>query len=73
MTKENVLELVSAKQLAKMLALSVRTVWRYRAAQRLPKPLTVGSSIRWRVSDIRMYLECDCNMNEFELMKGNKK
>jgi predicted DNA-binding transcriptional regulator AlpA len=62
--------LISAKQLARMLSLSPRTVWRLRSSQSLPKPVSVGSSIRWKISDIKLFLECDCDIHKFEVMKG---
>jgi len=58
-------QLLSAKALAKLLSLSPRTVWRYRSAGRLPKPVCVGASIRWKLSDITLFLKCDCKIEEF--------
>ena len=72
MAKENEnksLQLLSAKELAGKLLLSARTVWRLRSARKLPNPVHVGSSIRWKLSDIQLYLDCDCDMERFEAMK----
>ncbi|MFC1636131.1 helix-turn-helix transcriptional regulator [Planctomycetota bacterium] len=66
------LELCTAKELAEMLSLSVRTVWRLRSAGKLPQPVMVGGSCRWRVSDIEGYLDVNCDMNRFESMRGGK-
>ncbi len=66
-------QLLSAKALAKMLSTSVRSVWRYRSSQALPKPVSVGSSIRWKLSDISLFLDCNCDMQVFEARKGAKK
>ena len=49
-------ELLSVKELAKILSLSVRTVWRLRSAGKLPKPLTIGSSVRWIESEISAWI-----------------
>jgi predicted DNA-binding transcriptional regulator AlpA len=65
--------LVSCKTLAKMLSISPRTAWRLRSAGKLPKTVSVGSSIRWRLSDINLFLQCNCNMAEFEARKKVKK
>jgi predicted DNA-binding transcriptional regulator AlpA len=66
-------ELFSAKQLAKMLSTSVRSVWRYRSAGRLPKTVKISGSIRWKLSDMSLFLDCNCDMQEFEARKGAEK
>jgi len=59
MPEEN-LRLLTAKELADILSTSVRSVWRYRASGKLPQPMMVGSSCRWRQSDIHQWLNLDC-------------
>lgn len=44
--------LMTADEVASLLNVSVRSVWRMRSAAELPEPLTFGKSIRWRQSDI---------------------
>jgi len=68
MTTENS-QLVSAKQLAKMLSTSVRSVWRYRASGHLPKTVKISGAIRWKMSDIELFLECDCDMAKYKARK----
>ena len=58
-------ELLNAKELATMLSVSVRTVWRLRSAGMLPQPVSVGGSKRWRISDLNLFLDCDCDMDKF--------
>ena len=54
-------QLLSAKALAKILATSVRSIWRYRSSGRLPKPVQVGQgAIRWRQSDIEKWISWGC-------------
>lgn len=68
--KQDKLKLLTAKELAKMFSTSVRSIWRYRAAGMLPKELTLGSSIRWRHSDIESWLGMGCpDVKTFEAMK----
>jgi len=64
-------QLLSAKALAKILATSVRSIWRYRSSGRLPKPVQVGQgAIRWRQSDIEKWISMDCpDRKEFEARK----
>ena len=54
-------KLLSAKQLAKdVLSVSPRTVWRLRSAGKLPRPVEVGSSIRWIAADIDKWIALGC-------------
>ncbi|TKJ34640.1 MAG: DNA-binding protein [Planctomycetes bacterium B3_Pla] len=53
-------QLLSAKELANLLSVSTRTVWRLRSAGALPEPVTVGSSRRWRASDVSEWIEAGC-------------
>lgn len=63
-------QLLSAKALSKILATSVRSIWRYRSAQALPEPVKVGGAIRWRQSDIEKWVHMGCpNRKEFETFK----
>ena len=40
--------LMTAKDLAQMLQLSTRTLWRLLSAGRLPPPVRIGGAVRWR-------------------------
>ena len=62
--------LVSCKTLAKMLSISTRTAWRLLSAGKLPKPISLGGSKRFLMSDIELFLECDCNMAKFQARKA---
>jgi predicted DNA-binding transcriptional regulator AlpA len=69
---------LSAKALAKLLSLSVRSVWRLRAGQKLPEPVKVGGAIRWRQADIEKWAAMGCpGRKEFEtfrdMVAGGKK
>lgn len=71
--KTHTCQLLSAKELAKILSTSVRSTWRYRSSGKLPQPVKIGiGAIRWRLSDIELFLECDCDMQRFEAMKQAK-
>lgn len=63
-------KLISARTLANTLSTSVRTIWRLRSSGRLPKPVGVGGSIRWRASDIEKWIDWGCcNQSEFKARK----
>jgi predicted DNA-binding transcriptional regulator AlpA len=49
--------LLSARDLAVMLRLGIRTVRAMDAAGKLPAPLRVGGSVRWRLDELRAWLD----------------
>lgn len=51
-------ELLRAADVAKMLSVSTRTVWRMRDAGELPRPVRLGNGnlVRWRSSDIEDFI-----------------
>lgn len=52
------LDFVTARDVAELLCVSRRTVWRWTAAGRLPAPVRVGARCtRWRVSDLQRYFD----------------
>ena len=53
-------ELINASELAKLLSLSVRTVWRLKSAGKLPKSLQLGRSVKWQKNEIVAWLESKC-------------
>jgi predicted DNA-binding transcriptional regulator AlpA len=74
MAEQNESQLITVKTLSSMLATSVRSVWRYRSAGRLPKAVRVGSSVRWRMSDIELWIKLGLpTQREFEAIKATEK
>jgi predicted DNA-binding transcriptional regulator AlpA len=52
--------LISAEKLAQILDISVRTLWRMRAAGKIPPPIRLGGSVRWRAQEVRAWIEKGC-------------
>ena len=52
--------LVDVSQVAKILDVSERTVWRLRSGRQIPAPIRIGGLVRWRRSDIIAWIEADC-------------
>ncbi|HEV3204080.1 MAG TPA: helix-turn-helix domain-containing protein [Gemmataceae bacterium] len=52
-------EFLTAREVALVLGISVRTVWRWHAQDKLPPPFRVGRIIRWRARDLFAFLELD--------------
>ncbi|MCC7419985.1 MAG: helix-turn-helix domain-containing protein [Planctomycetaceae bacterium] len=52
--------LLTAKQLAKLLQISTRSIWRLRSAGKLPKPVEIGGSVRWNHQTVREWVSQGC-------------
>ena len=52
--------LLSASQLARELGLSKATIWRLASAGRLPPPVRIGRSTRWRRDEIVGWIANGC-------------
>ena len=52
--------LLTNVQLARMLQISVRSLYRLRSEKRLPPPLRVGGFTRWRRTDIETWVADGC-------------
>ncbi len=49
--------LISAEELAKLMDVSVRTLWRLLSAGKVPQPVRIGRNTRWRLAEIREWIE----------------
>ncbi|MBI1826917.1 MAG: helix-turn-helix domain-containing protein [Planctomycetes bacterium] len=65
-------ELMTAKDVATALRISSRQIWKLASAGRLPQPVKLLRSTRWRKSDIDQFVQLDCNMAKFEAATGGK-
>ncbi|MBL8826453.1 MAG: helix-turn-helix domain-containing protein [Planctomycetaceae bacterium] len=52
--------LVPAGDVAKMLEVSERTVWRLLSGGQLVHPVRLGGSVRWRVEDVKRWIADGC-------------
>lgn len=65
--KNQKIQLLTAKDAAKICRLSKRSWFRLSSAHRIPAPVKIGGSVRWRLSDIELWLSMSCpNRQEFE-------
>ncbi len=51
---------VAAKEVGSLLGISVRQVWRLNSSGRLPRPIRLGGSVRWRREEIVAFLDAGC-------------
>jgi len=52
--------LITPAQVAKLLQISLRTLWRMRSGGQLPLPVRIGSSVRWRYDDLKKWIAAGC-------------
>lgn len=52
--------LISAEELATILKVSKRTLWRLLSGAKLPRPVHVGRSPRWRLNEINAWIAAGC-------------
>jgi len=72
-TKTNTCQLLTAKDAAKLCRLSKRSWFRLSSALQIPKPVRIGGSLRWRQSDIELWLSMNCpNRREFEARRESE-
>jgi predicted DNA-binding transcriptional regulator AlpA len=51
---------MNAPELAETLSLSVRSIWRFYSAGKLPSAVRIGNSVRWRREEILAWIEAGC-------------
>jgi len=51
---------ISARELAQMLGVSLRQIWRLNASGKLPRPLRLGGSVRWDRDEILRWFKDGC-------------
>ena len=52
--------LIGAEEVAEMLNVSERTLWRLLSAGKLPQPVRIGRNTRWRAAEVREWVEREC-------------
>ena len=64
-------QLLSAKELAEMLSVSKRQIFRLHSCGKIPRPLRIGGSIRWDAKMISEWIEQSCpDRASFEALKA---
>ena len=58
--------LLNVRQVAAILGISQRSAWRMRDSGKMPKAIRPnGSCVRWRKTDILLWIENDCDMDKY--------
>lgn len=53
-------QLLTVDEIAALIKVSNRTVWRLRSSGQLPEPIRVGGGVRWRQFDINEWITRGC-------------
>jgi excisionase family DNA binding protein len=54
-------KLIRVDTVAELLDVSIRHVWRLADSGRMPRPVKLGGSRRWRAEDIKVWIDEGCN------------
>lgn len=66
-------ELFNVKELAALLRLSPRQIWKLNSAATIPSPVRLSRSVRWRSTDIERWIELGCPVrSDFEKMRDEE-
>jgi excisionase family DNA binding protein len=52
--------LISVQDLATILKISTRSVWRLLSAGKLPSPVRIGGAVRWRYDEVKHWIDAGC-------------
>lgn len=52
--------LIKADELAQLLNVSTRTLWRMLSAGKVPEPVRLGGCTRWRLDQVRQWIGDGC-------------
>ncbi len=58
------MDLLTVKDVAARLRISARQIWKLSSSGRMPAPVRVSSSVRWRAEDIARWVEMGCPSRE---------
>jgi predicted DNA-binding transcriptional regulator AlpA len=56
--------LIDAKRVAAMLGRCERSIWRDNEAGRIPRPIELGGTKRWRLKELRQWVRAGCPARE---------
>ena len=61
---------LNAEEVAKLLSVSLRHIHALNASGRLPRPIRLGRSVRWRADELRDWLNAGCPARDrWEVMR----
>jgi len=64
--------LISADALSHILGISTRTIWRRLSAGELISPVRMGKIVRWRLEEVKAWIEDGCPHPDEDSSKSSK-
>lgn len=58
------IQMISVTEVAKILKVSTRSVWRLVSSRKMIPPLKVGGAARWRYNELRQWIDSGCPSQE---------
>ncbi len=52
--------LIASEEVARLMGISKRTLWRLLDAGKVPQPVRIGRNTRWRLSEVSGWIEKGC-------------
>lgn len=72
--KPQMLQMLRVRELAAVLNVSQRHIWRMESSGKLPKSVRIGECRRWLSSDIETWLKMGCpSQKQFEVSKATQR
>jgi predicted DNA-binding transcriptional regulator AlpA len=65
--------LLTAAQVAQLLQISLRTLWRLRSGRKVPLPVNLGASVRWRRKEVLEWVANGCQGTNDSDNKGRRR
>jgi excisionase family DNA binding protein len=63
--------LLTVKEVAEMLGLSERTVYRLADVGKMPRPVKIGAAVRWRKKELDTWIEEGCPASQRKAKKNS--
>ena len=60
--------LIPASEVARLLGISKRTLWRLLSAGKLPAPVRLGNNVRWRLDEVEQWITQGCPSSPSDVM-----
>lgn len=52
--------LIPVEAVAKLLGVSIRSVWRLRSSRKIIEPVRIGGVVRWKLDEVNRWVEEGC-------------
>lgn len=64
LSRNNQSQMIDVREVATILSISTRSVWRLVSRGELPQPIRFGRNVRWRCADIEAWIASQIDSNK---------